>query len=449
MADISAELEVIQNERRGRLVKDAIHDALDKLNQTANRRPTALKGIPIGEAIIDTGWIDEALIGRIGAGEIREFDGVISEGGVSSSIYSARARMDVSDPGRVFLVVMPYSRSGTPELTNISGDVNWELIDCQFLETYSYDADESGIHTTYPDATLKGYVYSRDELPSLDDVDVGDMYVDNAHRKLCICDEVASEKVWDYRDDPAGQLNVSNIAAIYIWSAVINTDTTIDVRVDVDGTSMDPKHLSVGLFAIYNKDNFAADTLPYHVSVIDYGKKAFDTVSISEPVLKAHFKGKVAAVADLPSTLVIDGDIYYVTATDACYQRYTEDGESGWSKMGNVYDSSEDSVTVTHDPDGIHAGTSRIFVCAGYNPNTNQGIPHLLYTDGASVGAMTPVAYSLAGGSYLSAWHQVHGDSSYPIFKPAIGVENYVNLYDGSVAVLVIEIGSSLEGGDA
>ena len=129
MPDIDNELLIIANEPKGKLVKNAIYDALCKINYAADRRAPALNGVPIGEVVIDTGWIEGATIGRIGAGEVREFDGMISEGGISSgSTYSARVQMNVTDPGRVFLVAMQYVDSEEPEITNISGDVEWALV---------------------------------------------------------------------------------------------------------------------------------------------------------------------------------------------------------------------------------------------------------------------------------------------------------------------------------
>ena len=443
MADISAELEVIENERRGALVKKAIHDALDKLNQTANQRPTAKNGVPIGEVVIDTGWIEGATIGRIGAGEIREFDGVISEGGVNSSTYSARLQMNVTDPGRVFLVAMQYSYSGTPALTNIADDIEWTLVDQYLLETYSYDVTKSEFHETYPDATLKGYVYSVSELPDPEDADEWDVYVDNAHRKLFICKSGSSGNEWFDMYVPANWLNKSSGSGptMHIWSAVIPSDATVDVRIDVDGSSRDPIHLSAGLFAIYEKDGLPATTLPFHISLIEPGTKSFDNP------LKQHFKGKVATRADLPEQQVSVGDIYYVADPGFCYERYLDDDdEPSWRRM-YVYNSENDSYAVTHDDDGIHAQTSRIFVCAGYHPNPLRAAPHLACISDNWQASMTPVAYPLAGGSYMSAWHQEHGNVAYPIFDYCNGSEDYVNLYDGSVAVLVIEMGESLGGG--
>lgn len=442
MPDITSELGIIANEPKGRLVKQAIYDALLKINEAADMRPPALQGVPIGEVVIDTGWIEGSLVGRIGAGEIREFDGKISEGGISSgSTYSARVQMNVTDPGRVFLVAMQYVDSEEPEITNIAGDVEWELVGRYSLKTYSYDVAKYEFQSTYPDATLKGYVYSSSELPDPDDADINDTYVDNVHRTLYVCTEHVSGKEWDELFGPADWLNDTRAGGprIYIWSSTIQSDITVDVRIDVEALSVDPEHLSAAMFAVYDKDGFNASSLPYHISLIDTGTKAFDNP------LKQHFKGKVETRADLPEQQVSVGDIYYVEDPGFCYERYLDDDDEPSWRRKYVYSSENDSYAVTHDDDGIHARTSRIFLCASYNPNPTQAIPHL--TCDQSRTSMTPVAYLMAGGSYLSAWHQEHGNVVYPIFDYCFGSEEYVNLYDGSVAVLVIEIGESLGGG--
>lgn len=441
MPDITTELGIIANEPKGRLVKQAIYDALLKINEAADLRPPALQGVPFGEVVIDTGWIEGSLVGRIGAGEIREFDGRISEGGVSSLLYSARLQMAITDPGRVFLVAMEYSYSGTPVVTNLSDEIEWTALDPYLLETFSYDVNKSEFHSAHPDAVLRGYVYSVSELPDPEDADVDDVYVDNAHRKLFICKQTGSGKEWFDMYVPADWLNNPSGSGptIHIWTAVIQSDASIDVKVEVDGSSVDPKHLSAGLFAIYDTGDFTASTLPYHISFIDPGTKAIDGP------LKQNFKGKVGTRADLPEQQASVGDIYYVEDTGFCYERYLDDDDEPSWRRKYVYNSEDDSYTVTQDENGIHAQTSRIFLCAGYNPNPMQAIPHL--TCDQSRTSMTPVAYLMAGGSYLSAWHQEHGNVVYPIFDYCYGSEDYVNLYDGSVAVLVIEIGESLGGG--
>lgn len=439
MPDISQELEIIAHEPKGRLVKDAIHDALDKINQTANRRPTAKIGIPINEVIIDTGWISDYIIGRIGEGEIREFDGVVSEGAlISGYTYSARAQLNVSDPARVFLVVL-YNSTELPELTNIADDVEWSLVDTYGLTTRSFDVNKSEFHALYPDAVLRGYVYSQSELPALSTADIDDVYVDNAQRRLYICAESQSEKVWTEMFIPSGWLDETLLGPVAaIWTATLSEDVSIDVKAEVVSTRVDPDFISAGLFAVYDHGDFSATTLPYHISLFGYGTKAFDNE------LKQHFKGRVTAVSDLPEQQVYDGDIYYVSDEESCYTRYTEDGESGWRKTF-LYDSYDDSVTETGDEDGIHPRTSRIFISAGYNVNSIQAWPHLSVDDLQET-PLTPVAYPMAGGSHMSAWHQEHGSINYPVFKYCTGDENYINLYDGSVAMLVIEIGDTIGG---
>lgn len=75
--DISEELSIIASEPKGSLVKQAIYDALQKINQEADRRPVAKLGIPIDEAIIDTGWVTNWVVGDIVPGILVPFDGEI------------------------------------------------------------------------------------------------------------------------------------------------------------------------------------------------------------------------------------------------------------------------------------------------------------------------------------------------------------------------------------
>ena len=57
MADISGYLDTIAHEPKGRLVKQAIYDALNAINQQAELRPPAKREITIGEVLGDTGYL--------------------------------------------------------------------------------------------------------------------------------------------------------------------------------------------------------------------------------------------------------------------------------------------------------------------------------------------------------------------------------------------------------
>ena len=125
MPDISEELAIIANEPKGSAVKQAIYDALQKINQEADRRPVAKLGVPIDEAIVDTGWVTNWLIGEMIDGVIVKFDGSVISGGISGEHYTARINnYFVNGSGRAFVIAVVGETNGEIDCTIENTDIN-------------------------------------------------------------------------------------------------------------------------------------------------------------------------------------------------------------------------------------------------------------------------------------------------------------------------------------
>ena len=436
MPDISEELETIAHEAKGRLVKEAIYNALVKINQEADRRPKAINGVPIDEVIIDTGWITDARIGELVPGELLKFSGSIGNGYLSSEdTYTARTSLIANDSGRVFIVTYSYDPTlptAPEELINIGDEIEWELVrTISNASTQAKDSDAYMLQQEFPGAVIKGYVYDVTELPDPSTATVGDVWVINniySYATSFICQENNSTKTWVDTELLWQDVVGSKHFVITIWTAAVDSQAAIDVKFE----SSNPE-IAIGIFAVYDRDDFSASTLPYKVSVPSTSGRTF----MSTP----NVRGTVARRSDLPET-VTEGDYWIVEDTDSCYA-----GESGaWVYKGAAYDAQFDTRAYAGAEEGIRSGTAKIYVFNCYYPNPVERKPHFKMVD-AGGSEMTGVAYPMGSGCPISAWYQSDGSSSFPNFKYETGTEDYVNLYDGSAMIYAIEIGSQLGGG--
>ena len=293
MPDISEYLDIIANETKGRLVKKAIHDALNVINEAADKRPVAISGVPIDEVLVDTGWITDWQIGVLENGAILKFDGDIDSSAMSGGVnYKSRAGILTTQPGRVFAVTV--GESAPQSLTNIEADVDWTLVRTittdQWVETIRSDAYV--LQATYPGATIKGFIYNELELPDPTDssVRVNDVYVHNSVDALAtayICQEVNSTKTWVDANLMIQDLTVYQPQVMTVWTAVVESGTNIDVYFETTS-----EYMALGIFAIYDRPGFTASELPFKVSVPYATGRKFDASN--------HLKGKKATIADLP-----------------------------------------------------------------------------------------------------------------------------------------------------
>ena len=435
MADISAELEVIENERRGALVKQAIHDALDKLNQTANRRPTAKTGVPIGEVIIDTGWVEGSLVGSLIAGEIHTFDGVIENSAYEPSGAENTLRLFANHDGKAYIVTTSEWRTEGdiyPTITDSSG-LTWTLERSFKGQANAYDANNSDLSTYVTNPTIKGYVYDASELPEADANTVGDVYVDNVNHITYYGAEDNGVYSWGMITDPvpSGLCHNARSDRICVWSATVTESADIVAVIADSGT-----YLSSAVFAVYNTSQNRFSEYDTHVAVPMQRGRGYWV---------STFAGKVATPADLPSEPTSELALFYVESNDSCYEY--SDGD--WINLAqNVFDGSIDSKTYAGAIEGITANTAKIFVTSAYYENQSY-IPHLVLSDSSMASHVQQAVSTKAGGSKISAWFQESGLSTYPRFKPAMGTEDYLNLHDHSFVIFEIELIPHVEGSDS
>ena len=427
MADITEELRVISSERSGAAVKQAIHDALDKLNQTANKRPTAKSGVPIDEVIIDTGWITDARIGELIAGEVLSLDGEVAEATESSDVFTGSASLLLQEGGRAFFVAVFDSgihMSDIPTITDDAG-LTWSPLPDDMINVSKYDAAEAPISQSYPNAVIVGFIYGAENLPDPSGYTVNDVIVDNTEGGsvyICTNDGNANEWTELTGEPPASWCGSHKRFNLCIWTAEVSSPGSITVTATLEDSYA--SFMSVGLFVAYGSNT------NYNVCNINKSGREYG--------VDDGIQGRVAQRSDLPET-VTDGDIYYVAGNDSVYK-----GLSGeWERMTNVYESYLDSKAYSGDNKGLHPGTSRLFLFIGYDPSVRE--PHLTYVPGTSSTSMARFYKSSGTGTRLTAYHQCAPDGGdYPSFKPKQGNEKYLNLNDGSVAVITIEVGGGL-----
>lgn len=438
MPDISQELEIIAHEPKGRLVKDAIHDALDKINQTANRRPTAKIGIPINEVIIDTGWISEWAIGALIEGDLHRFDGIVDNQAYSVSGSENVLRMFANHTGKAFIVATSAWDSDNqivPTISDTSG-LEWHMERTFKISVMAYDKDNSELPQYVSDPTIRGYVYSADELPEADATTVGDVYVDNTNDITYYGKEENGVYSWGVITDPtpAGLCLKTRSDRVTVWSATLQEPIQIVANITDSGL-----YLASGLFVVYDTIDTAFSEYDCRVAVPNARGRGYWVYTYAQ---------KVETYDDLPENgpdTPSPKSLYYVSDNDTCYE-YQDDG---WVSLAwNVFDASVDSRTIVGPTEGIQVGTAKIYVISGYYENDSYINPLELIDTGSMSEHMEPVVSAKAGGSKISAWFQEDGLSGYPWFKPSCGTEEYLNLRDRSLAIFEIELIPHQEGSE-
>lgn len=435
MADISGYLETIANEPKGRLVKQAIYDALNAINQQAELRPTAKREVPVGEMISDTGYITGGEIGEIVLGEagfssdIQNASLVTGSGtdhyeASSASIYAASA-------GRLFAVTLSgWDNNGSPPtLTDSSStSLTWTQMDT-FKISLSAEtaAGNAFIRTTYPgiDFTVKSqFITSEDQLPT-ENVTEGDIYINvqDAVAYAYISDE------WVTIEAPRLNLLQNVDKRVTVWT----TETTAGNGISVSVSDSD--YLTLGVFAVYGNSVLSSD---YRLCLRDengfYGVKRITMSNRS-------YQGRVASIDSLPSEHQ-NGDMYYVIDE----KRYYIWDETRWRSDQTVYNSLLDSM-LYRESNYISGTTKKIFVCFSMLPVSN--FEKFLVPINADRRCIDSVTINSADPCYMNAYYSGKPASlSFPVFNYYLDDEHYFFLGLGSLAILPIEIGEREEPDD-
>lgn len=434
MPDINRELDIIANEPKGAMVKQAIWDALNKINATADVRPYAKIDVPVGDPYIDTGFINEGVIGDFVVGEASTMIGQIRTARYVDPNYKAEITgLHTMSSGRAVLVCLGYwndSPATIPTVSNSTGtSLSWTRIGSYKVEFKIQNGEgNANIHSQYPSksTSVKGLIEDQSGLPSSGMSD-GDIYICTSDDTAYMYDGDTSE--WIH---PSGTSLVllSNLIErrLTVWTAEVESDSDMNVSV-VDnnlGTEM-----SIGLFFVNDTGTFNPSEMDVRLCLIDS-----DLFKGEKTITKAAYayKGVVASMDDLPADPEI-GDRYYVTSQDKLYAYVTVDDDTDWYWDGIVYDASTDSVAEKPDT-GFESNTKKIFVTltadqvGGYQPilvpseQTAQQTDLILCstTDATAMNAFLPKARTVV-----------------PSALPYRNTYNYYWLYNGSIAVLPIE----------
>ena len=438
MPNIDAELNIIANEPKGALVKQAIHDALAKINDAANIRPPAKREVPIGQMINDTGYLAYWEIGSITPGEygfqsdIRNSTVGSGEGNlaVSNSLYAANS-------GIAFVVaVNDWDENDEPTITDSSGTtLSWTQLTSVKAEMSMYDGGEgSQVKTDHPDLdfTIKGIIHSHDELPTTGVTD-GDVYINPLDTTLnpprpVYWYSVSEGALAAWGSGTAAGFKRTVEKRLTVWVAEIPSATAISVTV----ASYDSP-VAIGAFCICDSPNNVVSDLPYRVCLIDsdgyHGVKAYDET--------LTYKGTVASVADLQNVTGETGDTYYVTnaASSSPGNYYNWDG-SRWVADGTMYLSARDYIG--QNETGVSEDTYKIFVCVSLVPTELFESPiNPTSADSGISKAVCPTGESCV----LSAWIQSASSTTKYPFNYMLGREYYRWVANGSVAILPLELG--------
>lgn len=431
MPDITSELNIIANEPKGREVKEAIWRALNMINDAADRRPSAKIGVPVGEAYIDTGFINHWVAGDFQPGEIGSVLGTISAGVASGESYLASISDFVaSGKGRLILVCLSgWNDQGSPPTVHNTGDeVTWTQVGTYEVPMRIQNGQGNAlIHFLYPDKTIsvKGTVDTSSGLPSSGMSD-GDVYICKEDNRVYLYDSDTSDWI---HPEAQSQVILNNEIdrRLTVWTASVESFSTIGVYV---GHASIAEELSLGLFFAYDKGSFTPSEMDVRPCLVNNGSfSGVKTISRSGYT----YKGDVMALADLPENPDA-GDRYYVTSLDKFYAYV--DGE--WSWDGTVYNVYTDSIDNKD---------------TGYHPFTSSKPVFFIIVTIDPVGNFTPILCpaALTDQEYLtchtaaSCTMNAFVPKTYASFLPYRTTEDYYWLYNGSIAVMPIEF---VEGGE-
>ena len=491
MPDISSELEIIANEPKGRLVKKAIYDALDILNEAANRRPPAVLAVPVGEIISEVPGVMDCIVGTIQDGVLAKY--AYTSVNAAATETSKKAQIDdmfLTGAGKLFMIAVDtWDNGNPPEINNLAGySIDWTLFRTvqvrvnmtavsPNVQFQSWVTSHGYTSTTF---TIKGYCYSDDELPTTGMSD-GDLYI--------VLNEVrfwdATQTQWITPTDLDGNPIFATVLMTgdfdekraTIWTADITEETEVGSFVldsDLenltcimvyDTPSMNVREEALRLcnyklFGAYNF-NYKGETSEYDqlpsedVSTYDtylaldtgyYWSWYNSTWNHIDPKFRvtgktisvAYIKGKFTNTSELPET-ADEGDTYYISSNDTYYVY----GEDGWYQNQNVYNSVTDAYDETDNPTGISRRPIKIMLCVGVEAKNG---PHFV-PESFNTTSMEPVTAGAATPSTTSAWIVDPNQVYLPEFKPNGRREDYAMLKNRSVSVIPIEIGNRSGGG--
>lgn len=440
MADISGYLETIAHEPKGRLVKQAIYDALLAINAQAEIRPPAKREVPVGDMISDAGCLVDYVIGDMELGEIGfssdiQLGWLISATGVdyyeaeSSSIYAGK-------PGRVFVVAVDdWNENSDPPVLEDGSFLTWTQLACFKSEMSVFDGGTgSSIKTANPSLTftMKGIVHSHDELP-VENIEAGDTYV------FPLDDSVDPPRPIYWWYESSGTLPLRHAASasdfkrvvskrITVWSAKI--ESPVGIVLSVHNGSLSDGELTMGVFYVSDTQSVTVSELPYRVCLIDndgfHGVKTYDEA--------LNYKGEVNMQSALPRPGVV-GDTYYYTRKDQYMVWNSVDVPQDYEYDPSMYMTYSDYVEEGQTT-GVSEDTHKIFVVVSLDAfaNFQSALTPWWGFEG------TKATCSTLDPCCMSAWMQVPGQN-YGSFNYIRGNELYRWVYNGSVAVIPLEIG--------
>jgi hypothetical protein len=448
MPDISEELNIIASEPKGRLVKQAIYDALLKINQEADRRPVAKLGIPIDEAIIDTGWVTNWVVGDIVPGILVPFDGEIRNFNTGDTTYTSYVgSIYANHTGKLILVSLTewQDEPVEPTIRDID-EYEWTKIGRYKLPLRIQNGKGNAIiRDAYPEITdfnVKGYIQSPSELPGddeLEQLEIGDIYVCIPDDSLYMVVEsytTASHKWWEHVEEASAILTNTVDRMLCIWCCNITEPREVRVNASfpITGSADEDayKNFAFGAFAVYDTPEASISTCTPSVRLINS-----NNVSVGVKRITDSYKGSVATYDSLPTTDVGNNYMYYVIDEDNYYVYKTSDND--WHLERTVYDANMDDIHNVPDVGTYQAGSKKLYICASLDPLEDM---HLVLEDNVSEDLRRAMHgyYHISGSECaLSVWGMEDGQLRYPRFRYQNGTEMYRVSCNGSLAIIPIE----------
>lgn len=427
MANIDGYLDTIANEPKGRLVKEAIYEALKAINAQAEIRPPAKREVPIGQMICDTGFLTYWEIGDMSIGELG-FSSDIRK----STTHQTYRNMATSNTifagasGRMFVVIVyDYDGSIGPYVSVDSGS---PVSGFERLGSYSLNLHtKSGLGADPPvevsPITTKGVVHAVDDLPG--NASDGDAYIFPEEEKDCIY----LDHAWYTYDFTFCALDYSKAKQVDVYTGVVTGPGGLSVS-----ASFSEGPLTLGVFVAYDKSDETVSEMPVRVCLTDEQYGDFEVKAYDETLT---YKGSVDSVAELQNVTGETGDTYYVTNVLSSIEGgfYNWDG-SRWVRDGTMYLSARDYIDRREN--GTSEGTYKFYICVSLDPVGNY-TSHMS-PSGSDSGIVKSVC-ATGDQCELSAWLQKSTASRKYPFDYMKGSEYYRWAANGSMAIIPLEIG--------
>lgn len=450
MPDISRELNIIAHEPKGAEVKDAIYDALNTLNEAVNLRPSAVLAVPVGEIISEVPGVMDCIVGTIQDGVLAKY--AYTSVNAAATETSKKAQIDdmfLTGAGKLFMIAVDLweDYANPPELDNLAGcDIEWTLfktvkvpVDMATIsentQLISWAVANGYGSTTF---TIKGYLYSDDDLPTTGMSD-GDLYI--VLNEIRFWDATQTQWITPNNDGDPLPANIVIYGSypdrrVTIWTADITGED------EVGSFVIDSDLQTLTCIMVY--DNQTIDVHTEEIRLCNY--RILDPSAVNpvyrstgaKAIVVTHIKGKFTNTSELPET-ADTGDTYYISSNDTYYVY----GEDGWYQNQNVYNSVTDAYDETDNPTGISRRPIKIMLCVGVEAKNG---PHFV-PESFNTTSMEPVTAGAATPSTTSAWIVDPAQGYLPEFKPNGRREDYAMLKNRSVSVIPIEIGNRTGGG--